>query len=150
MRKASFYFNIAVLLFGAGKPNEALKWINQLLNNIEIDKTQDIHCMAQLFNLVLHLELGNKSLLPYTLRSTQRYLQTREKVYQFETVFLKFVNELLKVRKDKSDDELYRLLQAELSELNKDPFEQSELNGDWVYGRRGHRKFAHHEKRTGD
>jgi len=125
VRKASFYFNIAVLLFGAGKPNEALKWINQLLNNIEIDKTQDIHCMAQLFNLVLHLELGNKSLLPYTLRSTQRYLQTREKVYQFENVFLKFVNELLKVRKDKSDDELYRLLQSELGELNKDPFEQT-------------------------
>lgn len=125
VRKASFYFNIAVLLFGAGKPNEALKWINQLLNNIEIDLTQDIHCMAQLFNLVLHLELGNKSLLPYTLRSTQRYLQTREKVYQFENVFLKFVNELLKVRKDKSDQELFSQLREELTELNKDPFEQT-------------------------
>ena len=124
VRKASFYFNIAVLYFKAGHPNEALKWINQLLNNIEIDETQDIHCMAQILNLIIHLELGNKSLLPYTMRSTQRYLETREKVYAFETVFLEFINEILKKRTTRTERDLYEELVQKLDELKRDPFER--------------------------
>lgn len=123
VRKAGFFFNIAVLCFGAGKLHEALKWINELLNNIEIDTTQDLHCMAQMFNLVIHLELGNKSLLPYTLRSTQRYLETRNRVYRFETLFLQFINAMLKKRRDESDEELYERLYKDLEVLSKDPFE---------------------------
>ena len=124
VRKATFFFNIAVLLFGANRPNEALKWINELLNNIEIDKTHDVHCMAQMFNLVVHVQLDNKALLPYTLRSTQRFLMTREKVYRFESIFLDFINELLKTRRKLTDNELYEELISALVEIKNDPFEQ--------------------------
>lgn len=125
VRKAFFYFNIAVLYFYQGHFNEALKWTNMLLNNIDIDKTQDIHCMGQLLNLIIHLELGNKSLLQYTIRSTKRYLETRNKVYQFESIFLEFVNDLLRKRKEVSDDERYAQLARELEPLRKDPYEQT-------------------------
>lgn len=125
VRKAFFYFNIATLHFGKGNMNESLKWINQLLNVIDIDKTQDIHCMAQLLNLVIHLELGNKSLLTYTMRSAQRYLETRNKVYRFETVFLQFLNEILKKRQSRPSHELYKNLATELRELEKDSFEKN-------------------------
>lgn len=124
VRKASFYFNIAVFYFKAQQLNEALKWTNQLLNNIGIDKTQDIHCMGQIMNLIIHLELGNKSLLPYALKSTQRFLETRKRVYRFESIFLEFVNEVLKVRRDKTDDELYAQLAQDLETLQNDPFEK--------------------------
>lgn len=124
VRKASFYFNIAVFYFKAQRLNEALKWVNQLLNNIGIDKTQDIHCMGQIMNLIIHLELGNKSLLPYALKSTQRFLETRRRVYRFESIFLEFVNEVLKVRRDKTDDELYVQLTQDLETLQNDPFEK--------------------------
>jgi len=125
IRKAHFYFNIAVIHFGIEKYHEALKWINQLLNNVEIDKTRDIHCMAQILNLVIHLELGNKSLLPYALRSTQRFLETRKKVYKFENVMLNFINESLKKRQDKTGDEQYDQLVTELEQLRNDNFERS-------------------------
>lgn len=124
VRRAFFYFNIAILFFRKGHFNESLKWMNQLLNNINIDHTQDIHCMAQLLNLVIHLELGNRSLLPYTLRSTQRYLETRSKVYEFETIFLNFINELLKKRQHQKPEELYAGLAEELRPLTTDPFER--------------------------
>ncbi len=124
VRKALFFFNIAVLFFKANQPNEALKWVNQLLNNIDIDKTQDIHCMAQILNLVIHLDLGNKSLLPYALRSTQRFLETRKRVYRFETLFLDFINEVLKVRRDKTEHELFADLAVSLEALRNDPFEK--------------------------
>lgn len=124
VRKAFFYFNIAILFFRKKRYNESLKWINQLLNNINIDSTQDIHCMAQLFNMVIHLELGNKSLLPYTLRSTQRYLQTRNKVYAFEAIFLDFINELLKKRQKRSSRSLYADLVKKLDPLQDDNYER--------------------------
>lgn len=124
VRKASFYFNISVFYFEAKQLNEALKWVNQLLNNIGIDKSQDIHCMGQILNLIIHLELGNKSLIPYALRSTQRFLETRRRVYRFETVFLDFINEILKSRREKTDHELYRDLHVALQELQDDIFER--------------------------
>jgi hypothetical protein len=125
IRKAHFYFNIAVILFGLEKYHEALKWVNQLLNNVEIDKTRDIHCMSQILNMVIHLELGNKSLLPYALRSTQRFLETRKKVYRFEEVMLNFINESQKKRQDKSMEELYQELVDTLEQLRNDSFERT-------------------------
>jgi hypothetical protein len=146
VRKASLYLNIAVLHFGKEDYNEALKWTNQLLNNISIDTTQDIHCMAQLLNLVIHLELGNKSLLPYALRSTQRYLQTRNKVYQFESIFLSFVNEILKKRSDKTTPELYEQLASNLRPLKDDPFELNAFDYfdflSWAESKMSHKNVA--------
>lgn len=125
VKRAQFYFNMAIVCFGAGKFNESLKWINQLLNNIGIDQSLDIHCFAQLFNLVIHLELGNKSLLGYALRSTQRYLETRNRVYEFESVFLDFVNDSLKKRSKLPDRERYAELRNSLSDLRKSDYERT-------------------------
>ncbi len=124
MRKAFFYFSISTLYFADNQFKPALRWINKLLNNIDIDKTQDIHCMAQLYNLIVHLELGNHNLLPYTLRSTQRYLETRNKVYKFESLFLTFVNDSLKKRKELTAYDLHVRLAEDLNMLKNDPFEQ--------------------------
>jgi hypothetical protein len=92
---------------------------------VDIDKSKDIHCMAQIFNLVIHLELGNTELLPYALRSTQRFLETRSRTFQFETTILEFVNECLKKRQSKTIDELYVQLVADLNELQKHPLERT-------------------------
>jgi len=124
VRRSFFFFNIAVLHFWKGEHNTALKWVNQLLNDIDIDDTQDIHCMAQIFYLIIHLELGNKSLLPYSLRSTKRYLETRNRVYKFEKVLLDFVNEQLKKRPSKSEKDQYVELVSNLETLSNDGFEK--------------------------
>ncbi len=125
VRRAQLYFNMAVILFGAEKPSEALKYINKLLNQVDIDKSKDIHCMAQIFNLVIHLELGNTELLPYALRSTQRFLETRSRTFQFESTILEFVNECLKKRQSKTIDELYAQLVIDLEVLQNHPFEKT-------------------------
>ena len=67
VRKTFFYLNIAIIYFGAKKYNDALKWTNRLLNDIDISKSLDIYCLGQLLNLLIHIELNNKNLLPYTL-----------------------------------------------------------------------------------
>lgn len=125
VRKASFYFSIAILYFGAGHYTEALRWINELLNNINIDESEDIHCFAQLLNLVIHLELGNKRLIPYTLKSTSRYLETRNRVYKFETAMLRFIGSALKAEDEEDIRGTYSALLDALLPLQKDPFEST-------------------------
>lgn len=127
VRKASFYFSIAILYFGAGKHAQALKWINELMNEVNIDQSEDIHCFAQLLNLIIHLELGNKDLIPYTLKSTSRYLETRNRVYKFETAMLRFIGDALRADNEEEVQETYQRLADVLKPLQNDPFESTAL-----------------------
>lgn len=127
VRKASFYFNIAILYFGAGKISLSLKWINELLNNINIDESEDIYCFAHVMNLVIHLELGNKDFVPYILKSTSRYLETRNRVYKFETAMLEFIGNAMKAETEDDLKATYSKLANTLTPLQKDPFESTAL-----------------------
>ncbi len=124
VRKAYFYFNIAVLYFGVGKYSIALKWINKLLNDTSINESQDIHCFAEIFNIIIHVELKNQDLLPYAVKSLQRYLCSRNRVYKFETIFLDFVNRVI-ASGQKEEYKLYKKFHDDLILLSKDNFEKT-------------------------
>jgi hypothetical protein len=125
IRYAYFCFNLAIVFFATGDFSGALKRINMLLNDTDIDSDQDIHCMARILNLIIHLEMGNSDLIPYTLRSTQRYLSKRNRIYRFESVILQFINKLSKAVSASEVENCYRSLRPELQSLVKDPFEKS-------------------------
>lgn len=125
IRIAYFYFNISIVHFALGDYSGALKWINMLLNDSDIDSSQDIHCMGRIFNLIIHLEIGNNDLIPYTFRSTQRYLSKRKRIYRFESVFLQFINKLSKANSPLAIRNCFQTLRPELQALVKDPFEKS-------------------------
>lgn len=125
VRIAHFCFNTAVCYFGLGRYQESMKWLNRLLNEIPIDKTRDLHCMAQVLSLVVHMELGNDRLLPYSLRSTQRFLETRRKVYGVEEILLRFVGDSLKKRQGSSAVARYQQLADELAPLKIDSYERN-------------------------
>ena len=125
VRVAFFYFNIAIVFFALRDYSSALKWINSLLNDGDIDTSQDIHCMGRILSMIIHLEIGHIDLLPYSIRSTQRYLTRRKRIYKFETVFLQFINKLAKASSAAGLRSSYQALRPELQALSKDPFEKS-------------------------
>lgn len=125
VRKAYLLLNMAVVNFGQKNYSESLRWINELLNNINIDKTEDIHCFAQLLNMVVHLELGNQRLVPYALKSVQRYLTLRNRVYKFENIFLHFINRILKTVGNSEERKVYEGLLSELKAIEEDNFEKT-------------------------
>lgn len=125
VRRAFFYFNIAIIYFGANDYNSSLKWINKLLNDININKSEDIYCFAQLVNLLIHIELDSNTLLPYALRSTQRYLSTRNRYYKFESTVLEFIGKLLKSTDAKSTKDHYATFVEQLKPLKEDSFEKA-------------------------
>jgi tetratricopeptide (TPR) repeat protein len=145
LRKAYFYFNIAVANFGAEKFTNALRWTNKFFNESQIDEGQDIYCFTQLLNMIIHIELKNDDIVPYIFKSTYRYLKTRNRVYKFENVFLEFIERLMKTQKPEEQLKHYKILREELIRLSKDSFEKTAFEYfdfiSWVESKIGKSSF---------
>jgi hypothetical protein len=125
VRKAFFFFNIAIIYFGAQQYTESLKWTNRLLNDIELSTSLDIYCFGLLLNLLIHIELKTTDLLPYALRSTERYLSSRKQYFKFEASFIDLIGKLLKTKTHLRAVTHYKVFLAELNALKDDPLEKN-------------------------
>ncbi|MEW6469725.1 MAG: hypothetical protein AB1458_12410 [Bacteroidota bacterium] len=125
VRVAYFCSSIANAYFGAGKFSLALKWNNQILNNKAIEEIEDAHCFAEIMNVIIHIELKNDDLIPYTIKSVHRYLKARKRVYTFENIFLSFVDKLMKDKDKKRLETIYSDLYHDLLKLQDDAFERT-------------------------
>lgn len=116
-RKAFFAFKIACIYFSLNDFHQALKWLNKLLNNKNLDRQEDIVSFAHLLCLLIHFEMKNRDFLPYVLRSTSKYLKGRNRLYDFEQLFLKFITRLNRVNNEIDQEELCYDFYRRLSEI---------------------------------
>lgn len=123
-----FNYHIANIHFGAGEFKEALHFVNLVLNVNEQSLRQDIYGFTRLFNLVIHYELGNYDLLEYTIKSTMRFLNKKEKDYQVESVLVKHLRKLIKITNELERREAYKKMKKELEILFENPKEQVVLD----------------------
>lgn len=129
IRRAFLEFKIAVVNIGTGNYSEALKWINRILNDSNLDKTEDIIGFTQLLELLVHLELNHNNLLPYSLKNTQRFFKTRNRMYGFEKVLLQFISKLIKCEDHFDRQNLWEEMYKELAKItNDDVFESVALD----------------------
>jgi len=124
-----FHYNIAQLYFGVGNYSNSLEWLNKILNDREVDIREDLHCIARIFNLIVHYELGNEELLEYLDRATYRFLDKRKRLYKVETAFLNFFQKTLPKIIGKKElvlafKDLKKELEAIYSVKGRDPFER--------------------------
>lgn len=91
VRLAGFYFQMAYAAFGAGEVETAMRLTNKLLNDISIDQTEEPICYGRLLHLILLFETGRTDLLPYALRNTSRFLQTRKRAHRTEQLLIGLV-----------------------------------------------------------
>jgi len=96
----------ANIYFGAQHYRDALRQLNNVLNDNETNLRQDIYSFSKLFNLVIHYELNNYDLLDYLVKSTERFYTKRKKAadhgYEFEVTFLKSFKKLVKTNRNLS------------------------------------------------
>lgn len=88
------YYKIACLYFGNGNFNQAIKWLNRIINTENEDIREDVHSFARIINLICHFELGHADVIPYYLRSTYRYLSKKDDLQQFQNYILSFIKQL--------------------------------------------------------
>jgi|GEM_PF-1474601 len=90
-RSLGFCYNFAILFLFLGSYDQALVWINKILNHPRTDQRQDIQIAAQLLQIMVHFELGNLDLLPFLARSLYRKLKLKAFQDQFEHQILSFL-----------------------------------------------------------
>lgn len=117
----SFFYQFSYIYFGAKQYNKALYWINKVLNDNENNLRQDLYSYARLFNLAIHYELNNFDLLEYTIKSTSRYLQKRERDFPLEKVIIEYFKKIIKNQTPTDRKKQLELFRNELVELLKEP-----------------------------
>jgi len=126
--KMVLLLNVACNYFGHGEYKMALRWCNLVVNDPPTYHREDIFCMAKILNLLIHLELRNIIILPSIIKSTYRFLYKKKRVYQFETLFLKYIKLFLKTDTKKEQRELLHNFRADLKPLLNDKFENTIFN----------------------
>lgn len=127
IRRAFLAFKMAVIHIGMNDFNRALFWINSILNDSKLDKTEDIIGYTQLLDLLVHVELNNHELLPYTLKSTTRFFKKRDKLHGFEKIFLQFIHRITKCKDHFEIADLWQEFYNDLDSMNDTSFENIAL-----------------------
>jgi hypothetical protein len=96
-QRTPYYFYNSNLYFGKGDYKKALYWINKVLDYKEEGYRQDVHRFARILNLLIHFEIGNHEQLEYFVKSTYRFLYSRERLFHAETLVFEFLKKSVKV-----------------------------------------------------
>jgi len=87
-----FYYKIACLYFGAGKPAVAIDYLNHIIN-WKLNLRDDLQCYARLLHLIAHFELGNMELVNYLSKSVYRFMRKMDNLSTVEKVLFNFLKQ---------------------------------------------------------
>ncbi|MEO6538686.1 MAG: hypothetical protein ABIT07_12025 [Ferruginibacter sp.] len=73
-----FYYKIASLYFGSGNNEQAITYLNKIINLKVGQLRTDIQCFARLLHLIAHYEMSNMDLVEYLIKSVYRFLAKME------------------------------------------------------------------------
>lgn len=125
--KEIIYWQITSLLMIAEEYKQALKWLVKANiaehNNIR----QDLECIGRIMEIVLHYELGKFDVMEYRLKSTYRFLASKQKMYQLEKIILTSIRKLINVHSKEESMRFFKQLKKSLEPVVKDPLEEKFL-----------------------
>lgn len=119
-RRMFLAFKIAIIHIGKGDYHKALKWIGKVLNDQRSDQSEDIVGFSHLLTLLLHIELNNEAVLPYSIKNVQRFFKTRGRLFEFEKAVLQFAGRWLKITDRFDRIDLWEQLYLDLERLVAD------------------------------
>ncbi len=118
------YYKIACLYLGSGNYKIAIKWLNKIYNEKEIELREDIYSFARILLLVCHFELGNEDLVESNIRSTYRYFLKKGQLTQYQTYILNFLKNLFTNASERNLKKQFISLKTQMLPLEKNKFEK--------------------------
>ncbi len=118
-----FQYRIACLYFGSGDNDEAINYLNLIINQKNPDYREDIQCFARILNLIAHFELGNAQLVEYQVKSLYRFLAKMDDLHAVQKEIVRFLRKTPRMRESELRDEFIRL-KDKLTQLEDDRFEK--------------------------
>jgi hypothetical protein len=110
-------FNSMILYWIQNQFSEAIDMANEIFDEKDVDLRADVQAATRIVYLILHFELNNAQMLDYAIRSSKRYLQTREKYYELEKIFFRHFLQLNHSSDKHERMRTYKALHEELTEL---------------------------------
>jgi tetratricopeptide (TPR) repeat protein len=131
-----FTYHKAYAHFGCGEFKEAMKVLNELINDNESMLRQDYYSFARVLNMFIHYELENQSLLTYHINSTKRYLNKSDRNYLIENYLLESIQKLNKCESKKEKSALFMQMRSDFEQMMLDHKEKVVLDyfdlGLWI------------------
>ncbi|MBK7870208.1 MAG: hypothetical protein IPJ74_05705 [Saprospiraceae bacterium] len=118
-----FYYRIACLYFGSGDNENAIEYLNMIINQKNPDYREDIQSFARILNLIAHYELGNAQLVEYQVKSVYRFLSKMEQLQSVLQEIFRFVRRVPRMRESEMKHE-FITLKEKLLKLQNDPYEK--------------------------
>lgn len=103
-----FNFQIAYFYFADSNYSQSLEYLNKILNEKETERT-DIYTYTRILNLMVHYELKNYDLIEYLYQSTKRYLNKKNRLYNFEKAILEFFKNVSQTNNENAISKLKNL-----------------------------------------
>ncbi len=104
-----FYYKFACMYFGNNQYQDAVFWLNKIINATNVDLRSDIQGFARILNLISHYELNNTDLVEHYILSTYRFLIKKDDLYEFQKYIMKFLKELTVIKQDQLIEAFKRL-----------------------------------------
>lgn len=120
-RTLIFYYKIASLYFGSGDFDNAILYLNKIIN-WKVNLRSDLQCYARLLHLIAHYELGNFRLIEYLIKSVYRYMAKMQNLSQVEEAMFAFLRTAFRLSPREIKPEFEGLL-SRLKTMKSDKFE---------------------------
>lgn len=124
-RELIFYYKIASLYFGAADYDNAIEYLNKIINR-RVTLRNDLQCYARLLHLIAHYEIGNFLLLEYLIKSVYRFMAGLQNLSLVEEEIFKFLRNSFymtpKEMKPAFEDLLQKIKQFETSKFETRAF----------------------------
>jgi hypothetical protein len=118
------YYKIGCLYLGSGNYKVAIKWLNKIYNEKEIDVREDIYSFTRILLLVCHFELGNDDLVESNIRSTYRYFTKKGVLTHYQKYILYFLRNLFVDPSERNLKKQFIGLKLHMRSLEKNKFEK--------------------------
>ena len=89
-----FHYQFSYLYFMAGDFRNSLKDVNVVLDHRYDADRVDIVGYAYFLNLIIHYELGNTTVMKYSVEACRRFIKKRGNLMEFEKVLLRLFSRL--------------------------------------------------------
>lgn len=149
--KEIIYWQITSLLMIAEEYKQALKWLVKANIAEHYNIREDLECIGRIMEIILLYELGKFDVMEYRIKSTYRFLATKQKMYQLEKIILTSIRKLINVHSKQESLQFFKLLLKSLEPIVKDPLEEKFLTYfdimSWLESKIDNKKFEDIVKR---
>lgn len=88
-------FLIIKFYFLSQKYDDALRYVNRLLNHPVLKYRKDLYIYTRIINIAVHYELGNFTLVEYLISSLKKHLRNEKSIYDREIIAVEILAKII-------------------------------------------------------